>query len=170
MATKNTKSTYANRGKEFEDKIIKKCNQYRKENRAFIIKTYPEIILVRKMGKVVNAVFRDKSILDFVGVLSSGQTLFIEAKSHTNKNSFALANIKPHQIVTAKEMLKYTYLCFYIIYFKSLDRTFVIHTSQVEDFMNNNERKSIPLKWLEKNTIEIDSDNLDFLSVVENYS
>ena len=86
----NNKSK-ANLGKAWEDRIIQKCLDYRKENRAFIVKIPTEFTLIRgKMGKVVSAFPREKSILDFTGVLKNGQCLFIEAKSHANKTSFSL--------------------------------------------------------------------------------
>ena len=166
----NNKSK-ANLGKAWEDRIIQKCLDYRKENRAFIIKIPTEFTLIRgKMGKVVSAFPREKSILDFTGVLRDGQCLFIEAKSHNNKTSFSLNLIKPHQYDLAREILQYTDLCFYFVYFKALDKSYLVHTSQVETFMQENERKSIPISWFDKHGIVVDNDTFDFLTHIENYS
>lgn len=160
--------TKANLGKAWEDKILKKCKQYREENRAFIIKVPTEFTLIRKFGKIVSAFPKEKSILDFVGVLEDGRCTFIEAKSHANKTSFSLNLVKPHQYDLAIEIEQYTNLVFYLIYFKSLDRTFLVHTSNVEKFRVENTRKSIPVSWFESNSIELDS-NLNFLEVIEEY-
>lgn len=156
-----------NLGKDWEQKIINKCLEYRKENRAFIIKIPTEFILIRKYGKIVSAFPREKAFLDFIGVLRNGKCLFIEAKSHTNKTSFALNLIKPHQYELAKEILEYTNLCFYFIYFKSLDKSFLVHTSLIENFKNENTRKSIPLNWFIENSIEVDNEQLNFLDYLE---
>ena len=160
----------ANLGKAWEDKIIQKCLEYRKENRAFIVKIPTEFTLIRgKMGKVVSAFPREKSILDFTGVLKNGQCLFIEAKSHNNKTSFSLNLIKPHQYDLAEEILQYTNLCFYFIYFKALDESFLVHSSQVEKFRQENTRKSIPIEWFRDNAILVDSETLDFIKYIESY-
>ena len=156
------KSNKANLGKAWEDKIILKCKEYRKNNKALIIKIPTEFTIIRRGARIVSAFPKEKAFLDFVGVLSGGKTIFIEAKSCTNKTSFPLSMIKTHQFDLCNEIKKYTNLCYYLIYFKELKRTYLIHADKVEMFRQSETRKSLPINWLDEHATILD-DELNFL-------
>ena len=156
------KSNKANLGKAWEDKIILKCKEYRKNNKALIIKIPTEFTIIRRGTRIVSAFPKEKAFLDFVGVLSDGKTIFIEAKSCANKTSFPLSMIKTHQFDLCNEIKKYTNLCYYLIYFKELKRTYLIHADKVEMFRQSETRKSLPINWLDEHATILD-DELNFL-------
>ena len=159
------KSKKANLGKAWEEKIIKKCIEYRKLNKALIIKIPTEFTILRRGAKIVSAFPREKAFLDFVGVLSNGNTIFIEAKSKDNKTSFPLSMIKEHQFDLCNEIRNYTDMCYYLIYFKELKKTYFVNSEKVEMFRQTETRKSLPIKWLDEHGITLD-DNLDFLNYI----
>lgn len=159
------KSNKANLGKAWEDKIIKKCLEYRKQNKALIIKIPTEFTILRRGAKIVSAFPREKAFLDFVGVLENGKTIFIEAKSTANKTSFPLSMIKEHQFDLCNEIRKYTDICYYLIYFKELKKTYLVHSEDIEMFRQTETRKSLPIKWLDEHGVTLD-DNLDFLNYI----
>lgn len=161
------KSGFANRGKAFEDRIMKQCNEYRKQGIAFVIKTFPETVVVRKGAHLLKVIYRDKSILDFAGVLKDGTAFFIEAKSTQNKTSLPLSLIKPHQFTLSEEILNFTELCFYLIHFKEFDKTYLVHTSKVEKFRCEETRKSLPIAWIQENGQDVS--DMDFIGFIENY-
>jgi len=162
MAT-DKKSNKANLGKAWEEKIIKKCLEYRKLNKALIIKIPTEFTILRRGAKIVSAFPKEKAFLDFVGVLSNGKTIFIEAKSTANKTSFPLSMIKEHQFDLCNEIRNYTDMCYYLIYFKELKKTYFVNAKEVEMFRQTETRKSLPIKWLDEHGVILD-DNLDFLN------
>lgn len=155
-----------NLGADWEKQIIKKCVQYRKDKIAYIVKIPTEFSIVRRFGKIVGAFPKDKSILDFMGTLADGRSIYIEAKSTQNKTSFPLNGIRDHQYEFAKEILEYTDLCFYLIYFRTLNRVFLLHTSKVETFKRKYTRKSLPIDWIEKFGTEIDVIDIDFMKPI----
>ena len=163
MTTK--KSNKANLGKAWEEKIIKKCLEYRTQNKALIIKIPTEFTILRRGAKIVSAFPREKAFLDFVGVLPNGKTIFIEAKSTANKTSFPLSMIKEHQFDLCNEIRNYTNICYYLIYFKELKKTYLVHAKDVEMFRQTEIRKSLPIKWLDEHGVTLD-DNLDFLNYI----
>lgn len=155
-----------NLGTDWEKQIIKKCEQYRKQGVAYIHKIPTEFSIVRRFGKIVGAFPKDKSILDFIGTLADGRSIYIEAKSTQNKTSFPLSLIKDHQYDFAKEILNYTDLCFYLIYFRTRNRVYLLHVHKVETFKRKYTRKSLPLDWIEKFGIELDVADIDFMKPI----
>ena len=70
--------------------------------------------------------------------------------------------IKTHQFDLCNEIKKYTNLCYYLIYFKELKRTYLIHADKVEMFRQSETRKSLPINWLDEHATILD-DELNFL-------
>lgn len=165
MSAGSVKPNKANLGKAWEDKIILKCKEYRKSNKALIIKIPTEFTIIRRGARIVSAFPKEKAFLDFVGVLYDGKTIFIEAKSTANKTSFPLSMIKTHQFDLCSEIKKYTNLCYYLIYFKELKKTYLIHADKVEMFRQSETRKSLPITWLDEHAITLD-DDLNFLECI----
>ena len=160
-----TKSNKANLGKAWEDKIINKCKYYRDNDIALIIKIPTEFTILRRGARIISAFPREKAFLDFVGTLKDGRTIFVEAKSTANKTSFPLSMIKPHQYDLCIEIKKYTELCYYLIYFKELKKTYIIHADKVEMFRQTETRKSLPINWLDEHAITLDEE-LNFLESI----
>ena len=164
MTRKNTSNKI---GSTFEGKLIKVFEKYRKEGKAYIIKIPSEVTLIRVKSKIVNAVCRQKSdCLDFLGLLPNGKGIVFEAKTTKNKTSFPLNNIQEYQYKLADELLGYVQSVFYIVEFRELNEIYLVHSSKIKEFINNNERKSIPINWFRDNdnaTLMQDLDILKYL-------
>lgn len=163
MTTKR-KNTSNKIGSTFEGKLIKVFDKYRKEGKAYIIKIPSEVTIIRKGAKIVNAVYRQKSdCLDFLGLMPDGKGIVFEAKTTKNKTSFPLSNIQEYQYQLADELLGYVKSVFYIVEFRELNEIYLVHSNKIKEFINNNERKSIPISWFRKNENAILMEDLDIL-------
>lgn len=88
---------------------------------------------------------------DFVAIL-----LILEFKSHKGK-SLPLTCIRDNQLkemIEAKE--KVGVIPMLIVFFSDIERCFSLEIRYVEKFINENERKSIPLEYFEKYGTEIE--------------
>ena len=135
-------------GGQFEKKLNKVFEQYRKEGRAYIIKVPTEATPIRgKGGKLVKVVYREKSeCLDYIGLLPNATPIVFEAKTTGEENRFPLSNIKDYQYELFEEIYKYTNNIFYIIEFRAHDEVYLVHANKIKEFRDNNTRKSIPYK------------------------
>lgn len=166
MARKNTSNKI---GATFEGKLTKIFEKYRKEQKAYIVKVPTEFVILRRGQKIVSAFPKKQSpCLDYIGVLKSGKFITFEAKSYDaigkkQPKPFPLSNIRPYQFDLNKEIYNYTDNIFYIIEARLEDRndTFLLHARDLQSFVDNNERKSIPYETLKK--IAIQMDDLDIL-------
>ena len=162
------KNTSNKIGSTFEAKLIRVFNKYRKEGKAYIIKIPGEVTIIRKGAKIVNALHRQKSdCLDFLGLMPDGKGIVFEAKTTKNKTSFPLSNIQEYQYRLADELLGYVQSVFYIVEFRELNEIYLVHSNKIKEFINNNERKSIPVSWFrekENATLMEDLDILKYLN------
>ena len=150
-------------GKEFEDMLTAQFNKYRAEGKMYCIKVPTEVVILRRGAKIVSAFPRAKSeALDYLGILSTGECVTFEAKSSNNKTSFPLSQIKEYQFELHKEIRNYTKKVFYIIRMKALGKFYLVTSDEIDSFMLNNERKSIPASMLGKN-IGVEMEDLDVL-------
>lgn len=161
-----TKHTANKKGLAFEKMIIDRLNKYSKEDKAYGIKIPNEWIIKRYGMKISSASPKSKAFLDFIIFLPQGKAMVLEAKSTANKTSFGLDYIKPHQYTMAVEIGKYCKDVYYIILFRELARVFLVKARYVEKFRQTETRKSIPLKWFEENSVELDVNTLDFLEAL----
>lgn len=170
---KNTKHdiNYSNRGMNLENLINEANNYYLNEDIAIIYKKPTPI----KIGKVnyehnkvlVNGVLNQKSTLDYVG-LYKGKYLDFDAKSTLNKTSFPLSNVHPHQIKHMRNIHKHGGITFLIIEINN--NVFIITGEYFLSFIDNEKRKSIPYKDIEKNghTIKYGYNPvLDYLNIID---
>lgn len=86
----------------------------------------------------------------------SNNLLILEYKSHKGK-SLPLSCIRENQL---KEMLeaknKTGVIPMLIVFFSDIERCFSLDIKYVEQFLINNDRKSIPLDYFEENGVEIE--------------
>ncbi len=148
--------SYANRGMDLE-KLINEANSYYLNNDIAVIYKKPTPVKINKVSygknKVeVKGLLNQKSTLDYVG-LYKGKYLDFDAKSSLNKSSFPLANIHNHQIEHIKRVLNHQGIAFLIIEINS--KAFILKGETLIDFIENNERKSIPYQFIKDNGYEI---------------
>lgn len=161
-------------GATFEQRIKKVLDELREEKIGYIVKIPTEMKLIRGAGGRIVSAFpvpqEEKGyncLLDFHGILKIGKTICIEAKSCANKTSFPLDNIKPYQLPLLKELMEYGALGYFIIEMRGVERTFLFEGYKFIEYVNELERKSIPVKDMEEIGMELDNDLKDLKSFIK---
>ena len=163
--------SYAKRGMDLES-LINEANKYYLDNDIAVIYKKPTPVEIKKVsykGKTeyIEGVLREKSTLDYTGVYK-GYYLDFDAKSSKSKTSFPLANIHKHQLLHIDRVLKHKGISFLII--EMNDRFFILDGNVLINFVNNNDRKSIPFEFIQKEGLEIKlkfSPTLDYITVLD---
>lgn len=161
-------------GANFEQRIKKVLDELREEQIGYIVKIPTEMKLIRGAGGRIVSAFpvpqEEKGyncLLDFHGILKTGKTICIEAKSCANKTSFPLDNIKPYQLPLLKELMDYGALGYFIIEMRGVGRTFLFEGYKFIEYVNELERKSIPVKDMEEIGMELNSDLKDLKDFIK---
>ena len=174
LKKENDKRKNSNKiGASFEYRIQKVLDELREEKVGYIVKIPTEMQLIRARGRIASAfpVPQEERgyhcLLDFHGILKSGKTICIEAKSCANKTSFPLDNIKPYQLPLLKELMDYGALGYFIIEMRGVGRTFLFEGYKFIEYVAGLERKSIPVKDREEIGIELDNELKDLKSFIK---
>ncbi len=155
-----------NRGMLLESILNTTINLYNKNNIALFHKkevpiSIGKVIKSNNKIKVENAFIKSKSTSDYYGVFK-GKFIAFEAKS-TNLKSLPLTNIKHHQRKYLNDVQNNGGVAFYIIYYKSYNRYFMVFVDSIE----NIRKKSFSIEEASKKGIELDltfPGILDFLT------
>lgn len=141
--------SYKNRGMTLESDL-NESNTYYKENKiAYIYKKPTPIKLVKvdyKKNLIKEAYFDKPSTTDYNGIYK-GKYIDFEAKETTSKTSFPLKNIHPHQIEHIRNINEEKGISFLIVRFTTLDKTYLLRGEDFLYFIDNENRKSIPLTY-----------------------
>lgn len=170
---KKTHIKYANRGMNLESDINETNTYYRDNNIALIYKK-PTPIKVIKMEypyTIKEAIFVQPSTLDYNGVYK-GLYLDFDVKETKNKTSFPISNIHKHQLNHIKNVIIHKGIAFIIVSFTSLNKIFLLFGEDIIDFINNNNRKSLPIEYFNKHGYLIElkySPRLDYLKIIDKY-
>lgn len=169
-----TEINYANRGMNLESDI-NNSNKYYLENDIAIIYKKPTPVKVVKVDynkrintKITEAYYEIPSTTDYNGIYK-GRYIDFEAKETKSKTSFSLNNIHKHQIKHLIDVYRHGGISFLIIRFTNLNKTFLLETKYLENFIDNNDRKSIPYSYIELNGYIIDEGyypRLNYIKVV----
>ena len=170
---KNSKITfYGNRGMTLEEDI-NLTNEYYKEKKIALIYKKPSPIKVLKVNetktRIKDGFYEKKSTLDYSGIYKEKYIEF-DAKETNSKTSFPLSNIHPHQIEHIKNIIFYKGIAFLIIRFNMIGKTYLLEGEKLINFLNTEDRKSIPLSFFEENcqTIELKyRPRLDYLKLID---
>lgn len=173
ITLKNSKMTfYGNRGMTLEEDI-NITNDYYKNNNIALIYKKPIPIKVLKINstktRIQDAFYEKKSTLDYSGIYKEKYIEF-DAKETNNKTSFPLNNVHEHQIEHIKSILYYKGIAFLIVRFNLLNKTYLLPGENLIEFINQENRKSIPISYFEKNCKEIKlkyNPRLDYLNVID---
>ena len=171
----NNYVNYAHRGMTLESDI-NQTNKYYLDNDIALIYKKPTPIKVVKVKynkrintQITEAYYETPSTTDYNGIYK-GKYIDFEAKESKSKTSFSLNNIHDHQVTHLIKVLEHGGISFLIIRFTTLNKTFILSTSKLIDFIKNYNRKSIPLDYFEKYgklVIEKFSPRLDYLKIVD---
>jgi recombination protein U len=165
---------YGNRGMGLEDDINVTNKYYVDKNIAFIYKK-PTPIQVTKIDysnkgmMIKEAFFKEPSTTDYNG-LYKGMYIDFEAKETNNKTSFPLANIHPHQINHIRNIINNGGIGFLIVRFTKLYKDYLLLGNDFINYIDNNDRKSIPLEYFEEKGYILENSympRIDYLKIIE---
>ncbi len=177
---KNDKSTkintnYGNRGMTLENELNSSNDYYRLIDKAIIYKKPTPIKITnvdypsRDKAVIKGAYFTVPSTTDYNGIYK-GKYIDFEAKETKSTTNFTLRNIHPHQIEHLKSIEKHGGIAFIIVRFTILNETYLMPINKLEIFLDNNDRKSIPIDYFRENCYLI-KDNLkptvDYLKIID---
>lgn len=152
---------------------INLTNDYYKEKKIALIYKKPIPIKVLKVNenktRIKDGFYEKKSTLDYSGIYKEKYIEF-DAKETNSKTSFPLSNIHIHQIEHIKNILYYKGIVFLIIRFNIINKTYLLMGDTLINFINNNDRKSIPLEFFQNNCKEIEfkyRPRLDYLKLID---
>lgn len=163
-------TSYSNRGMDLEY-LIEQANEYYIDNDIAYIYKKPTPIGVVKVSysnkgkRIQDGFYKTPSTLDFNG-LYKGHYIEFDAKETKNKTAFPISNVHEHQIKHIRNINNHGGIVFLIImmnnkYFLLMGNTFL-------DFLNKENRKSIPYDYLVNNAYEIKLSlkGLDYLPIL----
>ncbi len=167
-----TPISYKNRGMDLEEELNLSNEYYIEIDKAYIYKKPTPIgvanVSYNLHGKVIEkGYFKEQSTLDYNG-LYRGKYIEFEAKVTQNKTSFPLANIHHHQINHIRNILRHQGIVFLII--KINDLVYLLKGFDFIEFIDNNNRKSIPYSFIQNTGYLIKygyRPPLDYLKVVD---
>ena len=151
-------------------------NKYYLDNDIAVIYKKPTPIKVVKVDynkrintKITEAYYEIPSTTDYNGIYK-GKYIDFEAKETKSKTSFSLNNIHKHQIDHLIKVKNHGGISFLIIRFTTINKTFLLETQKLEEFLYNNERKSIPLSYINDNGYLINENynpRLEYIKIVD---
>ena len=168
----NFNSTYANRGMGLENDINETNKHYLTYDIALIYKKPTPIRITKtnyKNMRIIDGFFESPSTLDYNGIYK-GYYIEFDAKETKSKTSFTINNVHNHQIEYIKKVIKHGGIIFLIVRFSSLNKDYILKGEDLIEFINNNERKSIPLEYFEKNCYKLEikySPRLDYIKILD---
>ena len=155
---------------------INTSNEYYREiDKAYVYKK-PTPIKVTKVdypsrdkAVIREAFYTVPSTTDYNG-LYEGYYIDFEAKETINKTSFSLSNIHAHQIKHLENIDRHQGIAFLIVRFTKLNETYLLLAKDLTNFLNTNDRKSIPLSYFKEYGYLI-KDNynprVDYLKIID---
>ena len=166
---------YGNRGMTLENDLNETNNYYLIHDIAVIHKKPTPITInkvdykSRKDAVIREARFRIPSTTDYNGIYK-GKYIDFEAKETKNKTSFPLSNIHKHQIEHLKSIIKHGGIAFLIVRFITHNKTYYLDAKELISFLENNERKSIPIEIFEKKGYIIPNKynpRIDYIKIID---
>lgn len=167
-------NTYANRGMALEDDINQSNKYYLNHNIALIYKKPTPIKVVKveyPKNIIKEAYFNEPSTLDYNGIYK-GKYLEFDAKETQSKTSFPISNIHKHQLEHIKRVLYFGGITFLIVRFTKLNETYILIGADLLSFLENNDRKSIPIDYFRKNGFLVELKyipRLDYISIIDKF-
>ncbi|BAR85816.1 Holliday junction resolvase RecU [Bacillus cereus] len=161
-------------GAAFENLINWSNDMYRRKNIALITKRATPVVVTKlfKDGRIKEGYFEKKSTVDYDGIYK-GRMIAFEAKATTNKTSFALKNISPHQIEYLEQAEKLGAICFFLIEFSIEHSVFLVPFEVIKEYIHDAKlggRKSIPRSVFDNRTYLVKSTDralVDYLHHVD---
>ena len=163
---------YKNLGMNLESDINSSNEYYINKRIAYIYKKPTPIKLVKvdyKKGKIEEAYFEKPSTTDYNGIYH-GKYIDFEAKETTNKTGFPLNNIHKHQIEHIRNIYQENGICFLIVRFTKINKTYLLMAKDLINFVDNNKKSTIPLNYFEEYAYLIKDKyypRVDYLEIID---
>ena len=164
---------YGNRGMNLESDL-NVTNEYYLNNDIAVIYKKPTPITInrvdypsRRDAVIKEAHFKIPSTTDYNGIYK-GKYIDFEAKE-TAKKSFPLANIHKHQIEHLRKIINHGGIGFIIVSFTKENKIFLLNGTSFFNFIDNNDKKSIPISYFEEYGYIINynfNPRLDYLKII----
>lgn len=155
---------------------IEVSNNYYLQNNIAVIHKKPTPITISKVdypsrleAVIKEGYFRTPSTTDYNGIYK-GKYIDFEAKETLNKTAFPLNNIHNHQIKHLEAIYNHGGIGFLIVRFTKLNKTYLLTFNKLNEFLNKNTRKSIPLEYFEKNGYIIKdkyNPRIDYIEIID---
>lgn len=169
--TLNKNIDYKNRGMDLEYLINQANSYYQDEDIAYIYKKATPIKVVNVVYKsggkrITDAFYETPSTLDYNGIYK-GRYIEFDAKVTQNKTSFPISNVHEHQIKHIRNIYRHGGIVFLIISMNS--KYFLLPGKSFIEFLDSNERKSIPYEYIVNNSYEIRLTlrGLDYINIID---
>lgn len=165
-------NTYANRGMMLENDINQSNKYYLDHNIALIYKKPTPIKVVKveyPKNVIKEAYFNEPSTLDYNGIYK-GKYLEFDAKETQSNTSFPIANIHKHQLEHMKRVIYFGGITFLIVRFTKINETYILLGRELFNFIESNDRKSIPIDYFRKNGFLVELKyipRLDYISIID---
>lgn len=172
---KSKQISYSNRGMSLEYDINESNNYYLVSDIAVIHKKPTPITIVdvdypsRSQAVITKAYFKVASTTDYNGIYK-GKYIDFEAKETRNKTGFPLINIHEHQINHLMLIEKHGGISFIIVRFTALNETYLLPSKKMKQFLDNNNKTSIPIEYFKKNGYLIKdkfNPRVDYLAIID---
>ncbi len=171
----DTSQSHKNRGMDLEDELNQSNQYYRDIDKAFIYKKPTPIKITkvdypsRNKAIIKEAFFTIPSTTDYNGIYK-GYYIDFEAKECKSSTAFSLVNIHPHQIKHLQNIERHSGISFLVVRFTTLNETYLLTTDVLTKFLNNFNRKSIPINFFRENAYLIKdgyNPRIDYLKIVD---
>lgn len=168
-------SSHANRGMDLENDI-NNTNSYYLDNDIAIVYKKPTPIKVSKVNYnknhtiITEAFYEMPSTTDYNGIYK-GKYIDFDAKEVKNSSSFALSNLHAHQLKHLKRVKEHGGISFLIVRFYKNNITYLIETDEIIDYINSENRKSIPIDYFESKAHRIPDayiPRVNYIKVIDN--
>ena len=150
----NKEVNYKNRGMNLENDLNITNQYYIDKGIAYIYKKPTPIKVVKAEfnktgGRVIKeAYYSEPSTTDYNGIYK-GHYIDYEAKETRYKTKFPLSNIHAHQIKHLEHIVKENGICFLIVRFTTLNKTYLLKAVDFLEYINTNKTSSIPISIFE---------------------
>ena len=168
-------SSHANRGMDLENDI-NDTNSYYLDNDIAIVYKKPTPIKVSKVNYnknhtiITEAFYEMPSTTDYNGIYK-GKYIDFDAKEVKNSSSFALSNLHAHQLKHLKRVKEHGGISFLIVRFYKNNITYLIEIDEIIDYINSENRKSIPIDYFESKAHRIPDayiPRVNYIKVIDN--
>lgn len=124
----------ANKGKMFEEEVIRANRYYKNKGQALIQKISTPWNVVRVGKRIVSAFPEGKSTLDFRGTIRGGISISFDCKESEDERGLPLKHIEEHQIEYIRIALEMQETSFILCSMKQIRKIFLIPGERILEY------------------------------------